>query len=208
MRRPALPLLATAATLASMAIAGPALAASTSSPAAHAARARRCNAVTVISHGRRVRACLIQGPRGATGFPGAKGATGARGATGKTGATGKAGTNGTNGAPGTNGTIVAYALVQPTPSPTAANLLGASNITAVAEPSAGIYCLTPAAGITASGIATVSPEVSYSVGNVPGVIAVNAQHPNCPQANSFEVDTFAPGGTTPVNGYAFTIAIP
>ena len=42
----------------------------------------------------------------------------------------------------------------PTPSPTAANLIGQSNINAVSEPSAGIYCITPAAGITVSGIAT------------------------------------------------------
>jgi hypothetical protein len=101
--------------------------------------------------------------------------------------------------------------VQPT-SPTAANLVGASNITGVSEPSGGVYCVTPAAGIsTANGIATVSPEVSYSAGNAPGVIAVNAQHTHCP-ATTFEVDTYAPyvSPTTPTltTGYAFTIAIP
>jgi len=61
--------------------------------------------------------------------------------------------------------------------------------------------------IAVSGIATVSPEVSYSVGNAPGVIAINAQHTNCPPT-TFEVDTYTPGTTTLATGYAFTIAIP
>jgi hypothetical protein len=219
--RPSLPLVASVAAVGAMAVAVPALASPGSSssaaahaPAAHAARARRCNTVIVISHGRRERACLIPGPRGFTGLPGATGKTGATGAagktgapgaTGKTGATGKEGPEGFEGAPGTT---VAFALVQPTASPTAANLIGQSDISAVSEPSAGIYCITPAAGITVSGIASVSPEVSYSVGNVPGVIAVNAQHTNCP-ATTFEVDTYTPGTTpTLATGYAFTIAIP
>jgi len=212
MSRPNLPFIATTAVVGAMAIAVPALASSDSSPSAHTA-ARRCNAVIVIYRGRRVRACLIQGPRGYTGFPGATGKTGATGATGKTGATGAIGKTGATGKEGFEGpegepgTTVAYALVQPTASPTAANLIGQSNISAVSEPSAGIYCITAGPGITASGIASVSPEVSYSVGNVPGVIAVNAQHTNCP-AGTFEVDTYTPGTTTLATGYAFTIAIP
>jgi hypothetical protein len=206
MRRPTSPLIATSAVVGALAIAVPALAASGSTPAAHAARARHCSAVIVISHGRRVRACLFQGPRGFTGFTGPKGATGSRGPTGKTGKEGK---EGKEGKAGTNGTTVAYALVQPTASPTAANLIGQSNIQAVSEVSAGVYCITPAPGITPSGIASVSPEVSYSVGNVPGVIAVNAQHTHC-SATTFEVDTYTPGTTTPAlaTGYAFTIAVP
>ncbi|MGO9759971.1 MAG: hypothetical protein ACLP1Q_01760 [Solirubrobacteraceae bacterium] len=158
----------------------------------------------VISHGRRVRACLIPGPRGFTGPAGPAGATGKTGAAGKTGPAGKNGTNGTN---GTNASV-AYAVVQPT-SPTAATLIGASNIIAVSEPTTGVYCITPAAGIASSGIAAVSPEVSYSAGKVPGVIAVNAQHTNCP-STPYEVDSYAPGTTTPTltTGYAFTIAMP
>lgn len=206
MRRPTLPFIATTAAVGAMAIAVPALASSDSSPAAHAA-ARHCSAVIVISHGRRIRACLIPGPRGFTGFTGPKGATGKTGPTGKNGVNGKNGTNGTNGTSGTNGTPVAYTIVQPT-SPTAATLIGPSNIIAVSEPSPGIYCITPAAGIASSGIASVSPEVSYSAGNVPGVIAVNAQHTNCP-TTPYEVDTYAPGATpTLATGYAFTVAIP
>jgi hypothetical protein len=205
MRRPSLPVIATSAVVGAMAIAVPALAASGSSPAAHTARARHCSAVIVISHHHRVRACLIPGPRGFTGFPGPKGGTGKTGATGKTGSTGKTGATGPQGPAGPTGTV-AYATVQPT-SPTAASLIGASSILTVSEPSAGIYCITPAAGITSSGIASVSPEVSYSAGGAPGVIAVNAQHTNC-AATPYEVDTYTPGTTTLATGYAFTIAIP
>jgi hypothetical protein len=53
----------------------------------------------------------------------------------------------------------------------------------------------------------VSPEVSYSSSEAPGVIAVNAKSAHCP-AGQFEVDTYAPGATTPTSGYAFTIVIP
>jgi len=92
--------------------------------------------------------------------------------------------------------------------PSAANLIGASNITSVSEPSAGVYCITPAADITpAAGIAAVSPEVSYSAGGAPGTIAVNAQHTHCP-ASTFEVDTYTPNTTTLATGYTFTIIIP
>jgi hypothetical protein len=203
-----LSLIAIPATAGAMAIAVPSLAATGAGPTAHAARARHCSAVIVISHGRRIRACLLRGPRGFTGFPGPRGATGKTGPAGKNGKNGTNGTNGTNGKDGAPGTIVAYALVQPTASPTAANLIGQSNINTVSEISAGIYCITPAPGITASGIASVSPEVSYSVGGVPGVIAVNSKHTNCP-ATPYEVDTYTPGATqTLATGYAFTIAIP
>jgi hypothetical protein len=209
MRRSALPLIATSATLGALAIAVPALAATGTSPAAHAA-ARRCNAVTVISHGRRVRACLIQGPRGATGFPGAKGANGKTGPAGKAGPAGKNGANGANGkdgAPGVNGTTVASAIVQPSGAPPAANLINPSNVASVSEPSTGIYCITTTPGVSLAPVATVSPEVSYGAIKAPGVIAVNAQHTNCP-TTPYEVDTYAPGTTTLATGYAFTIAIP
>jgi hypothetical protein len=223
LQRRTLSLIAIPATVGAMAIAVPAFAASGASPTAptaRAARARNCTAVIVISHHKRVRACLIPGPRGFTGFPGPRGPAGKNGANGgkngtngkngKTGAAGKTGATGPQGPAGPSG-VVAYAVVQPT-SPTAANLVGASNITGVSEPSTGVYCVTPAAGIsTANGIATVSPEVSYSAGNAPGVIAINAQHTHC-AAGTFEVDTYAPyvSPTTPTltTGYAFTIAIP
>jgi hypothetical protein len=200
-----LSLIAIPATAGAMAISVPALAGTGSSPKAHQA-ARHCTAVIVISHHRRVRACLIRGPRGFTGFPGPKGATGKTGPAGKNGKNGTNGTNGTNGAPGAPA-IHAYAVIQPT-SPTMATLIGPSNVVSVSEPSAGIYCITPAAGVALSGIAAVSPEVSYSAGGAPGVIAVNAKHTNC-GTTPFEVDTYTPGATqTLATGYAFTIAIP
>ena len=166
MRRPTLPLIATSAVAGAMAIAVPALAASGASPKAHSARARHCTAVIVISHHRRVRACLIPGPRGFTGFPGPRGPTGKTGApggktgaTGKTGKTGPAGKNGTNGTNGTNGapgTARAYAVVTPSATVVSAQSL---NITAVTSPKAGVYCITPAAPINPStDSAVVSPS--------------------------------------------------
>jgi len=215
MRRPTLPLIATSAVAGAMAIAVPALAASGASPKAHSARARHCTAVIVISHPRRVRACLIPGPRGFTGFPGPRGATGKTGApggktgaTGKTGKTGPAGKNGTNGTNGTNGapgTARAYAVVTPSATVVSAQSL---NITAVTSPKAGVYCITPAAPINPStDSAVVSPEISYSTPEAPGLIAVNAQRKNC-TSSTFEVDTYAPNTLTLAGGYAFTIAIP
>jgi len=210
MQRRTWSLIAIPAVLGAMAITVPALAGTGSSPKARTARARGCTAVIVISHHRRVRACLIQGPRGFTGFPGPKGATGSRGPTGKPGKNGTNGTNGTNGAAGAPGTARAYAVVQPT-SPSAANLIvgQTSNITSVSEPTPGTYCVIPAAGINPSSYPpVVSQEISYSSAG-PGVVAVNVQHPDCP--TGFEVDTYAATSATPTTtatGYAFTIVVP
>ena len=97
------------------------------------------------------------------------------------------------------------------PAPTPANLIAGqtSNITSVSEVKTGIYCVAPVASINpAAETAAVSPEVSYSSGNVPGVIALNAQHTDCP-ANNFEVETYAPGSAPALaSGYAFTIVVP
>ena len=131
---------------------------------------------------------------------------------GKTGQTGQTGKNGTN---GTNGTARAYGgVVQPNTATVATLIPGqTSNITSVTETSVGgsnggVYCITPAAPINpAVETAAVSPEVSYSPAGALGVIAVNAQHPNCP-ATAFEVDTYAQASTTPSDGFAFTIVIP
>jgi Collagen triple helix repeat (20 copies) len=219
MRRSPLPVIAASAVVGVLAIAVPALAASGSGPAAHSARARHCSTVIVISHGRRIRACLIPGPRGLTGPAGPHGATGKTGAPGgKTGATGKTGSTGKTGATGPAGPqgstgptgVPAYAIVQPTSTPPAVNLINASNIASVTEPSPGIYCVTPTAGVSlAGGVAAVSPEVSYGMPpGAPGVIAVNSQHANCP-STPYEVDTYTPGTTqTLATGYAFTIVIP
>jgi hypothetical protein len=210
-------LLATPAVVGALTVAVPALAGTSAN--GHTARVRGCSVVTVLSHGRRIRACLLRGPRGPQGAQGPRGTTGpkgSRGATGKTGSTGKPGTPGTPGGPGPAGTAQAYAVVQPT-APTSANLIGGqtSGFTGVSEVKPGVYCLTPKAGINpATDAAAVSPEVSYSSGNVPGTIALNAQDTDCPP-NDFEVETYAPKvepktenvTSTLASGYAFTILV-
>ncbi len=213
--RPTLPLVASAAAVGAMALAVPALASpgssgSSSSVDAHAA-ARHCSAVIVISHHRRIRACLIPGPRGYRGFNGATGKTGAKGTTGAKGATGERGLKGET---GPAGTARAYGVVQPNTATVATLIPGqTSNLTSVTETSVngsngGVYCITPATPINpAVEPVAVSPEVSYSPGGALGVIAVNVQHPNCP-ATAFEVDTYAQGSTTPSDGFAFTIVVP
>jgi hypothetical protein len=205
MQRQTWSLIAIPAVLGAMAITVPALAGTGSSPKARTARARHCSAVIVISHGRRIRACLIQGPRGFTGFPGPRGATGSSGHNGKNGKNGTNGTNGTNGAPGVPGTARGYAVIKPSAEVISAQSL---NITAVSNPKAGVYCVTPAAPINPSAdSAVVSPEISYSTPESPGLVAINAQRKNC-APSTFEVDTYAPSTSTLAGGYAFTIVIP
>lgn len=210
MRRRTITLLATPAVLGALTVAVPALAGISLDRAAHTS-ASKCFVVRVGKH--RVRECLIPGPRGLRGLPGPpgpRGFTGKTGKTGRTGPTGKTGATGPQGTPGVAGapgTAKAYALVQPT-SPTTATLVAAHDITGVAEPSEGVYCLAPAAGIGVSGEAPVaSPEVSYSSKEQVGAIAVNAQSKDCP--GDFEVKTYASAGaSTPAGGYAFTVIVP
>ncbi len=215
MHRGTLSLLAVPTVVGAMAIAVPALAgtnkgAPLATPTARET-SRSCHAVTVISHGRRVRACLLRGPRGYTGPTGLRGPTGPRGpkGTGSKGTTGSPGAPGLTGQTGPAGTARGYAVVQPT-SPTAANLISGqtSGITGVSEVKEGVYCIAPAAGGAnpANDTAAVSPEVSYSSGGAPGTIALNAQHPDCP-AGDFEVETYIPATTTLSSNYAFTIVI-
>ncbi len=218
MRHRTLTLLATPAVLGAMTVAVPALAGIGVGHAAHSS-STKCFTARIAKH--RVRECLVRGPRGPrglTGLVGPRGLTGATGKTGKTGATGKTGPQGPQGAQGPQGlpgTARAYAVVQPT-SPTQANLIpgqtagftGVSQGSPTGSSGGGIYCLAPAAGINpAADTAAVSPEVSYSSSEAPGVIAVNAKGAHCP-AGQFEVDTYAPGTTTPTSGYAFTIIVP
>jgi Collagen triple helix repeat (20 copies) len=199
--------IATVAALGTLALAVPAFAL-TVGRAAH----RHCSAVIVISQGHRVRACLVRGPRGFNGPRGQRGLSGTRGPTGPTGATGSRGLKGERGErglTGPEGTAKAYAIVQPTSS-TAVQLITSQtlNITAVTEPAEGIFCLAPTAGIfPASDTATVSPEVSYSSsGAALGIVAVNAQRPDCPTGN-FEVETFKADGKTLTSEYAFSIIV-
>ncbi len=217
-----LSLLATPVVVGAMSVAGPALAGTSGGARAQqASTSARC--IVVRSHGRRVRECVARGARGPRGFPGpsgprgltgAKGATGARGRTGATGArgaTGATGASGGAGATGAQGTAKAYGVIQPT-SPTEAKLITAQSfhIAGVSEVSDGKFCVTPAAGINAAEEAAVAaPEISYSPSGAPGLIAVNAQHPDCP-ASAVEVETYTSGSATPSLSslYAFTIVIP
>jgi hypothetical protein len=83
----------------------------------------------------------------------------------------------------------------------------AKNITGVTEIKEGAFCISPAAPINAAEeTIAASPEVSYSSGGVPGVVAVNAQHTNC-AAGQFEVDTYT-APSTPSSNYAFTVVVP
>lgn len=203
-----LSLLTTPAVIAALAVAVPALAGTgDSQPTAHAAR-RHCNAVIVISHGRRIRACLLRGPRGLIGPTGPRGPRGATGPKGANGAQGPKGLQGTPGTPGAPGTAHAYALVQPE-TPEKASLVAnqASHITGVTEVKPGVYCLAPAAGVpTSAGAVAVSPEISYSSpGKGPGLIAINAKAEDCPTSN-FEVETYNLKGELET-GYAFTLLV-
>jgi hypothetical protein len=209
MRRRTLTLLATPAVVGAMTVAVPALAGISILPTAHTASSK-CFIAHVAK--RNVRECLVRGPRGLRGLPGPpgpRGFTGKTGATGKTGGTGKTGAQGVPGAPGPSGpagTARGFAVVQPT-SPTTAKLIHAKNITGVTA-NGGVYCVSPAAPINADEeTVAVSPEVSYSSGNAPGAIAVNAQRSGGCAAGTFEVDTFTPAGA-PSSNYAFTIVVP
>ena len=202
-------LLATPAVLGAMTIAVPALAGISLRVPRHAPTAPpAASSPTSAKH--RVRECLV---RGARGLPGPAAPRGVHGPTGtnrqnrghrRNGRSRRKGRH--RGQPALTGhswcsrTLArAYAVVQPT-TPTQVNLIAGqtSDITGVSEPSrpassCGIYCLAPAARINAAAdTAAVSPEVSYSSGQAPGTIAVNAQRPHCP-ATDFEVDTYAPG---------------
>jgi hypothetical protein len=209
MHRRTLSLLATPAVVGAMTVAVPALAGTAAGPTGRAAT-RGCNAVTVISHHRRVRACLLRGPRGFTGPAGTRGPAGprgSRGSTGSKGTTGATGSTGPTGPTGPAGTAKAYAVVQAN-SPGASLIIPqTSRITGVTEVKTGIYCVAPESTINpGTDTAAVSPEVSYSHADAPGLIALNAQRPDCP-ASDFEVETYDPATGALATGYAFTIVV-
>jgi hypothetical protein len=205
MRHRTLALLATPAAIAAMTVAVPALAGIPVLPSAHSAASTKCFYTRIGRH--RVRECLVPGPRGLRGIPGPAGPRGYTGPTGKTGKTGATGKTGPTGPAGPAGTARGFAVVQPT-APNAATLITPRNITGVSEPAAGVYCVAPAAPINASEeTVAVSPEVSYSSGKQPGIVAVNAQRTGGCPATDFEVDTYTLTGVASSN-YAFTIVVP
>jgi Collagen triple helix repeat (20 copies) len=203
-------LLAVPAVVGALVVAVPAIAGAGAGPTGREASARHCATVKVIVHGRRERACLVRGPRGYSGPAGPrglKGAKGDRGATGARGGTGPTGPTGPTGQTGPQGTARAYAVVKPESPSTASLIVGqTAGFTGVIEVKEGVYCLAPVAGVTPSYAAVVSPEVSYSSG-APGLVALNAQHPDCPTSD-FEVETYEPPpGTKLSSDYAFSIIV-
>ncbi len=116
------------------------------------------------------------------------------------------GSGGEAGPAGAAGTARAYAVVLPaTPSFDAART---KNFTAVARPTTGIYCLTPAAGIDPTNtIAMVSVEWGASSGSDLLVYAENGVF-DCP-AGTFEIRTYN-NFTTPTltNSVAFQVLVP
>jgi len=206
MRSRTLTLLATPAVLGAMTVAVPALAGVSLGPSAHTA-STKCFIAHVAKH--RVRECLVPGPRGLRGLPGPPGPRGYRGYTGKTGKTGATGKTGLQGPTGSAGTARAYALVQATSPGQPVLIAGQThNIASVSEPSTGVYCLTPGAGVNPATEAEVaSPEIGYSSKGV-GIVAVNTKATTeCP--GGFEVDTYAPGSPPSLaDGYAFTVIVP
>jgi hypothetical protein len=139
----------------------------------------------------------LKGNRGAAGAQGAQGSPGPAGATGAVGATGPAG------AAGAAGTARAYAEVDSTtPSLVTART---KNITAVARPSTGTYCLTPAAGIDPRAVAIVATE-DFALSPVDGIVQVTGTGVDCP-AGQLEVQTDDTGGFL-VNTISFHLIVP
>jgi hypothetical protein len=214
MNQRTLAILAVPAVIAAMTVAVPALAGSlgggahtSTAPKAHTSS--RC--IVALVGKRRVRECLIAGPRGpqgahgVRGFLGPNGPRGVQGKTGRpgaTGATGATGENGLNGAPGPPGTH-ARALVDPE------GFVQNVGFSAIHRGGTGIYCLL-ASGINPAEEAPVaSGEAGYSSGTVVPLAVVDAKPANC-SPGEFEVKTYdlASSTSVPSNAVAFTIIVP
>ena len=212
MRHRTLTLLATPAVLGAMTVAVPALAGVDTGPAAHSATTTKCFIARIAK--RRVRECVVQGPRGLRGLPGPAGPRGLTGKTGKTGATGATGATGGTGPAGPAGTARAFAVVNPAEvEPTASGkgliVAQSSNFTSIHRVSTGVYCLAPAASINPAGEpAIVSGESSYSTSGAVALAVLNSQHTDC-AASEFEVTTYdARSPSSPSSNVGFAIAAP
>jgi hypothetical protein len=221
MRRRTLLLLATPAVVAAMAVAVPALAGSSSGSGAHKSTAPKAHTsakcIIALVGKRRVRECLIAGPRGGRGVRGFLGPNGPRGVQGKTGRQGATGEAGPPGSQGPLGTARAYALVQPESvgGSSAAGLVPGQTvgIVAIRRVLEGTYCLLPASGINPTAEAPVaSGEASHSGPKVAVPLAVvYAGLPNNCGSGELEVKTYnipTSGGPALSNEVAFTIIVP
>ena len=141
------------------------------------------------------------------GETGPQGPDGPKGADGADGADGAEGAEGAEGADGADGTARAYALVIPGGVATAFDAARTKNFTAVNEPAAGRYCLTPAAGIDPGTVATVaSPERGGSSGDNTRFVWVWSSGGGC-AAGQFEVRVYDETGTLR-GDTAFTLIVP
>jgi hypothetical protein len=216
MRRRTLLLLATPAVVAAMAVAVPALAGISSGSGAHKSTGPKAHTsakcIIALVGKRRVRECLIAGPRGARGVRGFLGPNGPRGVQGKTGKPGETGPAGPVGSQGLPGTARAYALVQPTPSGAVLVPNQTVGITAIRRVLTGTYCLLPASGIVPTAEAPVaSGEASYSGPKVVVPVAVvYAGLPNHCGSGELEVKTYniSASEPKPSDEVAFTIIVP
>jgi len=121
------------------------------------------------------------------------------GVTGPKGDTGTAGADGADGSPGGMRAWAHVAANTTTP-------IAALNVTGVTHPQAGVYCLTPAAGIDANqGPALVSPDAGQST-STSLVTWVEFPVFHCP-AGTFEVRTQDLTGTAS-NAVGFVFAVP
>ena len=135
----------------------------------------------------------LQGPQGIQGIQGPQGIQGIQGPQGLTGPA---------------GTARAYATIDPTTSPTFIIAARSSNIVSVARPSTGVYCITPAAGISPSDSASfVTVEWGNSVGNELFAYNVDLNTFQC-AANEFAVRTYSGSPPTLSNSVGFQILIP
>jgi hypothetical protein len=221
MNRRMLTFLSVPAVVAAMTVAVPALAGISGGSGAHEASAPKAHTSTkcivALVGKRRVRECLIAGPRGPQGVRGFLGPNGPRGVQGKTGRPGETGAAGPAGSQGPAGTARAYALVQPQavgPGFSAAGLVSGqtAGIIAIRSPLTGIYCLLPAPGIVPTAEAPVaSGEARYS-GPKPVVplAVVYAGLPNDCGSGELEVRTYniLASPPQPSAEVAFTIIVP
>ena len=211
--------LAVPAVIAAMAVAVPALAGSSSGGNAHKATVPKARTsakcITALVGKRRVRECLIAGPRGPRGVRGFLGPNGPRGVQGKTGKQGATGEAGPQGPPGARGTARAYALVQPKavgPGLSTAGLVPgqSAGFIAIRRSTTGTYCLTPAAGINPSEEAPVASGQASEPGVLPLAVVDARQPPAHCNSNELEVDTYnlASASHELSDGVAFTIIAP
>lgn len=208
MHRRTLTLLATPAVLSAMTVAVPALAGISLDRSAHTAKTK-CFIAHIAK--RRVRECLVRGPRGLPGPPGPRGFTGK---TGKTGKTGPQGIQGPQGNPGAPGSARAFAVVNPaeveaTPSSKGLVTSQTSHISSIHRAATGVYCIAAASPISSTGEpAIVSGESSYSAGGAVPLAVLDAQAKDC-AAGEFEVSTYdARSPSSPSSNAGFAFAAP